>query len=81
MWKADVRETKEELAKRGLEFMNWYETVNSLSVFFIIFVQYEVRQMTCYVCESLSIFLIFKNLPQYNVVLLSVQFQRSIQVL
>ncbi|XP_054801714.1 phosphoglycerate mutase-like protein 1 isoform X2 [Prosopis cineraria] len=26
LWKADVRETKEELAKRGLEFMNWLLT-------------------------------------------------------
>ena len=24
LWKADVRETKEELTARGLKFMNWY---------------------------------------------------------
>lgn len=23
LWKADVRETKEEVAARGLKFMNW----------------------------------------------------------
>lgn len=23
LWKADVRETKEELAARGLQFLNW----------------------------------------------------------
>lgn len=26
-WKASVRETKEELAARGLKFMNWYDFV------------------------------------------------------
>lgn len=23
LWKADIRETKEEVASRGLKFMNW----------------------------------------------------------
>jgi len=26
-WKTDVRETKEEVAARGLKFMNWYDSV------------------------------------------------------
>ena len=44
-WKANVRETKEELAARGLKFMNWYEFVTT-GILLCVFAIGRYNQLT-----------------------------------